>query len=124
MEKQIPTSKTEDYQHIAESVRNARNGIAKVFRTELNFRRHCLIAVIVIIVGMALEWDYMKWCLATLAIVAVLGTEMINTAIEYSWNHLEPNHHPVVGTIKDVMAGAVLVVSIGAGVVGLLLIFS
>ncbi len=114
----------EDYATLAASFRHAWNGIVRVFRTELNFRRHLVMAFVVIVVGIALDWDFVKWGFATLAMMAVLGTEMINTAIEYTWNHLEPNHHPVVGIIKDVMAGAVLIASVGAAIIGCLLVFS
>lgn len=106
------------------SVGHALNGIGQVLRTEHNFKIHCLCMIFVILIGLLLEWDWVRWSVAVLAIIAVLGAEMINTAIEYTWNHLEPNHHPVVGIIKDVMAGAVLIVSIGAAVIGIMLVAS
>lgn len=106
------------------SLGHAFNGIAQAIKTERNFKIHCLCMIFVVLVGLVLEWDWVRWALAILAIMAVLGAEMINTAIEYTWNHLEPNHHPVVGVIKDIMAGAVLIVSIGAAVIGALLVYS
>jgi undecaprenol kinase len=109
---------------IAKSMGNALNGIFQVFKSERNFQMHCLAVLIVVLLGILLKWEYTKWCFAILTMVVVLGAEMTNTAIEYTWDHLEPNHHPVVGIIKDVMAGVVLVVSIGAAIIGILLIFS
>ena len=109
---------------IKSSFENALNGIAQVMKSERNFKIHCLCMIFVVLIGLLLSWSWIKWSLAILAIMAVLGAEMINTAIEYTWDHLEPNHHPVVGTIKDVMAGAVLIVSIGAAIIGILLIFT
>jgi diacylglycerol kinase (ATP) len=49
-------------------------------------------------------------------------TEIINTAIENTWDHLEPNHHPVVKTVKDMMSGAVLLVSCFSAIVWILII--
>jgi undecaprenol kinase len=109
---------------IKQSMGNALRGMRHAFRSERNFRIHCAVAILVALGGAWLEWDYAKWAIAVLAIAAVLSAEMTNTAIEYTWNHLEPNHHPVIAAIKDVMAGAVLVMAIGAAIVGALLFLS
>ncbi len=106
-----------------ESSENALKGLEHVWTEEINFRIHCIISVIVIFVGIILNFDTFRWVAIILCIVIVLSLEIVNSAIEYTWDHLEPNHHPVVGTIKDVMASAVLVASIGAAVVGILIIF-
>jgi diacylglycerol kinase len=37
---------------------------------------------------------------------------MLNTAIEYSWNKLHPEMHEAVGKIKDIAAGAVLLIGL------------
>jgi undecaprenol kinase len=111
-------------QSLSRSLTTAMSGIRQVFQTERNFRIQNAVMVLVVLIGLLMDWSFVKWCFATIAIAMVLGTEMVNTAIEYTWDHLEPNHHPVVGTIKDIMAGAVLVVSIGAAIVGILLVFS
>ncbi len=105
------------------SSENALKGLEHVWKEERNFKIHCIISVLVIIVGFILHFDTYQWVAVILCIIIVLALEMVNSAIEYTWNHLEPNHHPVVGTIKDVMAGAVLVASIGAAIVGILVIF-
>ncbi len=107
-----------------QSIGNALNGIRQALRSERNLRIHCAAAGLVALIGIWLEWGYVKWSLAILAIAAVLSAEMTNTAIEYTWNHLDPNHHPVIASIKDVMAGAVLIMAIGAAIVGAFLIFS
>lgn len=106
------------------SMSHALNGIAQVLKTEQNFKIHALVSIFVVLIGILLGWNWIRWSIAILAIIAVLAAEMINTAIEYTWNHLEPNHHPVVGIIKDVMAGAVLIVCVGAAIIGALLVLS
>jgi diacylglycerol kinase (ATP) len=54
-----------------------------------------------------------------LAVGLVLVAEMANTAIETLADHLHPGQHPEIGVVKDVAAGAVLVASLVAVVVGL-----
>lgn len=108
---------------LTSSFKDALKGIRHVFHHEQNFRIHTFISALLIVFGFIGGWDSWKWAIAILAIMIVLSLEVINSVIEYTWNHLEPNHHPVVGTIKDVMAGAVLLASIGAGILGIMLIF-
>lgn len=106
-----------------ESFKNALNGFVYVWNNEPNFKIHLTISVILILVGLWRGFDVFQWVVITFAIVIVLTMEIINSAIEYTWDHLEPNHHPVVGTIKDVIASSVLVASIGSAIVGILVIF-
>ncbi len=106
-----------------QSFGHAWQGIVHVYRQERNFRFHCYAVITIIIAGLLLGFGALKWTLIALSIGLVMALEITNTAIEYSWDHLEPNHHPVVGVIKDLMAGAVLVASIAAFAVGVSVIF-
>lgn len=108
---------------LKQSVRRALNGISIVYKRERNFKLHCLIACAVLLLGYTLGFSTLQWILITLCIGLVLALEVTNSVIEYTWNHLEPNHHPVVGTIKDAMAGAVLIVSLTSAIAGILIIF-
>lgn len=108
---------------IKKSVGHALQGIKEIYKKERNFRIHIGITLIAVVIGCVMDWAPWKWGLFILAAVIVLSLEAVNSAIEYSWNHLEPNHHPVVGIIKDVMAGAVLIASIGAVLIGCILVF-
>lgn len=51
----------------------------------------------------------------------VLSIEIINTALERSLNFLHPNMHTEVRIIKDMCAGAVLLSSIFAAIVGVMI---
>jgi diacylglycerol kinase (ATP) len=53
-----------------------------------------------------------------LAIALVLVSEIFNTAIERLVDIVSPEHHPKAGIIKDIAAGAVLVASIVAVLIG------
>ena len=58
------------------------------------------------------------WRWVVLAIVIVLATELLNTAFEHLCDVVQPELHASVKAAKDVAAGAVLVTSIGAAVIG------
>lgn len=47
----------------------------------------------------------------------VLATETLNTAIEMLCDHVQPNHDPLIGKVKDVAAGATAFAEIGGAVI-------
>ena len=51
----------------------------------------------------------------------VLGAELFNTAIETVVDHVTPQVHPLAKLIKDLAAGAVLVISASVAVAGLVI---
>ncbi|MCU0353219.1 MAG: diacylglycerol kinase family protein, partial [Cytophagales bacterium] len=48
----------------------------------------------------------------------VWAAEAVNTAIERLVDFVSPGHDPRAGAVKDIAAGAVLIISIAAAVVG------
>ncbi len=99
----------------------AMNGLSTVWREEVNFRIEALVALAAIVLGAWLKFSSLEWIILSLCIVAVLASEMVNTAIEDLCDRVEPAHDPVIGKIKDIMAGFVLLVSIGALIIGVIL---
>ena len=100
-------------------------GIKQVFTEEQNFQIQFFCAVVVIVLSIfKFEFNYIELSITFICIALVLATEIVNTAIENTWDHLEPNHHPVVKTVKDMMAAAVTVVSFFSAIVWVLLIVS
>jgi len=57
-----------------------------------------------------------------LTIMLVFVTEMLNTALEFAVDLVTEDYHPLAKLAKDVSAGAVLVSSIGAVLVGYLIL--
>jgi undecaprenol kinase len=102
------------------SIKYAFKGIKHVFKNERNFRLHVLSAVLVFILAFYFKCDLLELSLLVIVVSIVLIAEIINSAIEYTWDKLEPRNHPVVGMIKDMMAGSVMLASIMAFIVGLL----
>jgi undecaprenol kinase len=98
-------------------------GLKKVFTEEQNFQIHILSATVVLIFSIfVFNFSYIELAITLICIALVLTVEIINTAIENTWDHLEPNHHPVVKSVKDMMAGTVMLVSIFSTVIWLIII--
>jgi undecaprenol kinase len=97
------------------------NGIRQCWKTESSFRIHCLIAILTIIALSVIRPDPLWWALAAMAVSLVMAFELINSAVERLIDHLHPEIHPEIGVIKDMASGGVLVVGIGALVIGICL---
>ncbi len=103
------------------SFRYAFNGISILFKEETNARIHLIVATITIVVGWMLKISITEWCFVTLCITLVIMAEAFNTAIENLTDLVSPKVHPLAGKTKDLAAGAVLILSIGAVLVGLII---
>lgn len=96
----------------------AKNGLKTVWVEERNFRIEIYIGIFVILLGILKEITETEWLFLILSISIVLSAEMINTAIEDVCDKIEPNQNPVIGKIKDITAGFVLLSSITAAIIG------
>lgn len=94
------------------------SGVFQCFRQETHLKLHAVIALLVI--GLAVFFDVSKtdWIRLLLAVTLVIAFEMLNSAIEKLCNIVMPERDPRIQYIKDVSAGAVLVVCIFAVVAG------
>ncbi|GAA4078914.1 diacylglycerol kinase family protein [Amphibacillus indicireducens] len=102
-------------------LRYAINGLKYAFKNEINIRIHFLIALLVLIAGFVLTISVLEWVLLLLMIGFVITAELLNTAVETMLDYLAPQWHPMAGSIKDLTAGAVLVTSIVAFIIGLII---
>ncbi len=100
------------------SVRHAVRGVFSVYRTEQNFRIQCVGALFANTLALALPLTWDKRLLILIVSVSVLVLELLNSAIERLLDLLKPRLNEYAGEVKDVMAGAVLIASISAVVVG------
>lgn len=97
----------------------AMHGIAGALKTERTFRLQILAAFAAIILGWLFDLSVFEWGLLFFAIGLVLGLELLNTALERFVDILRPRLDYRVKEMKDIMAGAVFVVSLCAFAVGL-----
>lgn len=98
----------------------AAHGFKTVLKEELNFRVQVAVAVLVIVAGFIRCLSALEWALLVFAIALVLMAEMVNTAVEDICDKVQPNHDAVIGKVKDIMAGYVLLSAVAATVIGVL----
>lgn len=95
-------------------------GIGRTVTGERNMKIHVVFAVAAIVACAVLQCQPMEWCIVIVLIVLVLAAELINTAIEATVDlETQGRRHPLAKKAKDAAAGAVLVLAIGAVLVGL-----
>ncbi|WP_017472606.1 diacylglycerol kinase family protein [Amphibacillus jilinensis] len=115
-----------DYQEIKKKrvgIGYAFNGLKYALKNEINMRVHLLITCMVITFGFLFSISLIEWILLILTIGFVLTAEVFNTAVELMLDYLAPDWHPTAGIIKDLTAGAVLIASAIAAVIGLIIFF-
>lgn len=98
--------------------RNAFRGLAIAFRKDWALSEHLVCAAGVIAAGLALRATLVEWCLLILCVGAVIGAELFNTALEQLAQAIDRQHNPQIGAALDMAAAAVLIVAVGASVVG------
>lgn len=104
-----------------ESIGYGLAGIWYVLRTQRNAWIHSLATVAAISLGIWLRLSRADWALLVIAISIVWLAELMNTALEALIDLVSPEIHPLAKVAKDVSAGAVLLTSISAFVLGLLI---
>ena len=105
-----------------EGFRFAAEGLVYVTHSQRNFRVHLVVATAVGLVGLWLHLPVLSWAVLVLTVGSVLVTEIFNTAAESLVDLVSPDYHPVAKRVKDLTAGAVLVVAIVSVVVGVLIL--
>ncbi len=99
----------------------ALRGIGTVFNEEFNARVHLLAAMVAIVLGIVLKVAWFEWIILVLVMGGVFAMELINTSIENLADLYSRELNPKIKKIKDLAAGAVLVASITALVIGLII---
>lgn len=99
----------------------AGRGIAAALRDELNLKIMVAVAAAAVALGFYRGLSRLEWAAVIICIGLVLALELFNTAAERLVDILSPQHDPRYGMIKDITAGAVLVASLAAAVVGMLI---
>lgn len=106
---------------IFNSFKYAFEGILSSLKTEKNMKFHMLAMIFVIILGIYFKINKVEWCICIICIVLVISTELVNTAIETVVDMICPEKNDKAKLAKDVAAGAVLVLALGAIVIGLII---
>jgi diacylglycerol kinase len=97
-----------------ESLRGVKLGI----RGHSSFFVHFFFAALVLATAIVLRCDPLEWCLLLGCIGLVLTAELFNSAVETIYHGLDDSTRPRVRHCLDIAAGAVLLASITAAVIG------
>jgi len=110
-------------QKLVHSFRNAFRGLKYVLKNEQNFQIEIVLAFFVVMLMVIFNIRRWEKVVLFLVIFFVLVMELINTIFERVVDILKPKIHPYAQLIKDVMATAVLLASIGAIIVGIIIFY-
>ncbi len=108
-------------QRVKNSFHHAARGFWRVLKAELNFRIEVVVSIIVIIALSYFRLPLWQSVMVLLLITVVLVMELLNTAFEYVTDLLKPRLNHYVAAIKDVLAAAVFITSIGSAVIGVMI---
>jgi diacylglycerol kinase (ATP) len=109
-------------QGVARSFDHAYRGLIYAVLTQRNMRIHVVISVLVLVASLLVGVSKLELAVLVLVILLVFITEMFNTALEFAVDLVTKEYHPLAKLAKDVSAGAVLVSSVGAVLVGYLIL--
>jgi len=96
----------------------ALQGLVFMLRSQPNAWVHLLATLGVCAVGLYFGLNRGEWLWICMAVVLVWSAEAFNTALEQLADALHPQRDPGIGRAKDLAAGAVLIATIGAAVIG------
>lgn len=106
--------------NVVSSLEFAISGIWTALKEERNMRKHMISGVLAIIFGLFFRISEIEWLFLFLSIFLVIMAELFNSAIENVVDlAADYNFHLRAKKAKDMAAGAVLVISGFAVVVGL-----
>jgi diacylglycerol kinase len=105
------------------SFRYAYEGIKYALATQRNMKFHFFVSFVALISALFFHISKVEILFIILAIVLVIMTELINTAIEQTVDLAMPNQHPVAKIAKDLAAASVLVAAAFAVAVGAIVFY-
>jgi len=98
--------------------RDALRGLKWGIRGHSSFAVHFFFAVLVTIAGVVLGCELVEWCLLVFAVGLVLTAELFNSAVETLFRGLDAQTKERSWQALDIAAGAVLMASFIAVVIG------
>lgn len=104
------------------SLKNACIGLRYCFKTQRNMVIHAFFGAVVIIAGLGLKVTVFEILFLITAIASVLVAEAFNTSLEKTIDLYTVKRNHLAQTAKDVAAGAVLLTSIFAVIVGIIVL--
>lgn len=105
-----------------DSFKVAIEGIKATLLAEVNFKIHCIIAILVIFLGLIVQITAIEWLIICMIIGNVFAFEIVNTAIENVVDLVIGNQwHELAKKAKDMSAAAVFIMVIVAVIIGMII---
>lgn len=101
---------------------NAFSGLSFAIYTQQNLQIQLFGLILAVISSYWLRLDVVSFLLILHSWVLLLVMEMVNTALEVYTDLLEPNYHNAVKTVKNIMAGAVLLTAFSTFIINAIII--
>ncbi len=99
----------------------ALSGIITFFSKERNGKIQLAVSVIAIVFAWLFSITQTEWLIVLILCAVVMAAEMLNTAIEKLCDRVTTDYDEIIKVVKDVSAGAVLLVSLLAVITGLMI---
>ncbi|MCF7729904.1 MAG: diacylglycerol kinase family protein [Chthoniobacterales bacterium] len=96
-------------------------GILFLIKTERNPMIYLVVTFLVFLAGFFYHLSNIEWSIVVLSISAVWMAEALNTALELLSDEISEEKRERLGRAKDVAAGGVFLVALGAIIVGALI---
>lgn len=101
-----------------DSFNYAIEGIIHTVRTQRNMKIHFIIALFILFACFFYKVSKIELLILLITVTMVIAAEMINTAIEFTIDATTNFYHPLAKIAKNVAAGAVLITTFNALIVG------
>ena len=105
---------------VFDSFNFAFEGIIHVLRTQRNMRIHFAVAFVVLVAALVVNVTKLELIALLISITFVLIAEMLNTGLEAAIDIATTSFDPMAKLAKDIAAGAVLIATANAVIVGYL----
>ena len=99
------------------SFKNAFSGLFWAVRTQPNFRVHLFLSGVSVVAGLIFKISKIEFLIIVFTIVLGLSAEMINTSLESMTDLITNEWREEAKIAKDVSAGMMLMVALGAAVI-------
>lgn len=100
---------------------NAFRGVFVMIKTERNFQIELFAFFINVFLIFYLKLSNTDAAIILIVSAAVLSAEIFNTAIEKICDFIQPDYDKRIGFIKDISAGAVVIIAVLSVIIGILI---
>ena len=104
-----PDKRTTGPLRLARAFASTWAGFRAAWREEEAFRQECLLAVVIVPLGLWLGANGVERALLVGPVFFLLAIELVNSAVEATVDRIGPERHPLSGLAKDLGSAAVFV---------------